>query len=79
MLVRSPGTFQPRLFNPGLFNPEFFNPVAQKLMVETMKKAGCHLVDTANFSTVYEINKEWFNNVIDYEENQRNKRSIRFY
>lgn len=48
--------------------------VSKKLMVETMKKAGCMLMDTASFSSLYEMNKEYFNNVINYEENQKNKK-----
>ena len=48
--------------------------VSKKLMVETMKKAGCMLVDSETFSTVYEMNRPYFEDVINYEENPKNKK-----
>jgi hypothetical protein len=48
--------------------------VTPKLMIKTMEKAGMVLVDTDLFINIYNINKEWFNHVIDYEENPRNKK-----
>lgn len=48
--------------------------VSNKLLIDTMKKAGCHLVDTEYFSTVYEMNKEYFTKAIEYEENPKNKK-----
>ena len=48
--------------------------VTQNLMNSTMKKCGCYLVDTGTFDEIYNINKDWFSNVIQYEENEKNKR-----
>ena len=48
--------------------------VSKKLYINTMKKAGCILIDTDMFSNVYEINKPYFTNVIEYEENPKNKK-----
>jgi len=48
--------------------------VSRKLLVNTMREAGCMLVDSELFSTVYEINKPYFENVIQYEENPKNKK-----
>lgn len=48
--------------------------VSKKLLVETMKKAGCMLIDDDSFQNLYEINKPWFDGVIQYEENKRNKK-----
>jgi SAM-dependent methyltransferase len=48
--------------------------VTEKLLSETMKKAGCVLVDHDSFSNVYHLNKPWFHNVIEYEENPLNRK-----
>ena len=48
--------------------------VTPKLLIKTMMKAGCILVDTDLFANVYSINKEWFTEVIEHEENPRNKK-----
>ena len=48
--------------------------VTPKLLIKTMEKAGCVLVDTDLFANTYNINKEWFIDVIDHEENPRNKK-----
>ena len=42
-------------------------------MEKTMKKAGCRLVDTDLFSNLFHLNKPYFENVIKYEENPKNK------
>ena len=55
-----------------VYRPE--NLVSPKLMIKTMEKAGCRLVDTDLFSNLYQINKEWFANVISHEENPKNKK-----
>jgi SAM-dependent methyltransferase len=47
--------------------------VSKELMVNTMKKAGCRLVDTDLFANIYQYNKPYFENVIKYEENPKNK------
>ena len=39
-----------------------------------MEKAGCMLVDTDMFSSIYELNKPYFTDVIKYEENPKNKK-----
>ena len=48
--------------------------VSKKLMVDTMKKAGCYLVDSDLFRNVYNLNKDWFYKVAPTEENKKNKR-----
>jgi len=54
------------------YNTEYL--VTPKLLIDTMKKAGCSLVDTDLFVNTYNINSEWFNQVIDHEENPKNKK-----
>jgi len=56
----------------GKYIPEYF--VTPKLLISSIKKAGCHLVDTDTFANVFNINSEWINNVIDHEENPKNKK-----
>jgi len=48
--------------------------VTPKLLIKSMEKAGCVLVDTDLFVNLYNINKEWFTDVIDHEENPKNKK-----
>lgn len=48
--------------------------VTPKLLIKTMEKAGCILVDTDLFVNLYNMNKEWFTDVIEYEENPKNKK-----
>ncbi len=48
--------------------------VTPKLLIKTMEKAGCALVDTDLFVNTYNINKKWFTEVIDHEENPKNKK-----
>ena len=38
-----------------------------------MKNADCKLVDTDSFENLYNLNKPYFTNVIEYEENPKNK------
>lgn len=47
--------------------------VSRELMERTMKRAGCRLIDTDLFANLYQINKPYFENVIKYEENPKNK------
>jgi hypothetical protein len=47
--------------------------VTPKLIIKTMEKAGCVLVDSDLFSNTYNLNKEWFLEVIEHEENPKNK------
>ncbi len=47
--------------------------VSKELMYNTMKRAGCRLVDTDLFSNLFYLNKPYFENVIKYEENPKNK------
>ena len=51
--------------------PEYL--VTPKLMIKTMEKAGCRLVDSDLFSNIYQINKGWFTDVISHEENPKNR------
>ena len=48
--------------------------VTPSLLIKTMEKAGCVLVDTDLFANTYTINREWFTEVIEHEENPRNKK-----
>jgi SAM-dependent methyltransferase len=48
--------------------------VTPALLTKAMKKAGCVLVDTDLFVNIYNINKEWFGEVIEHEENPKNKK-----
>jgi hypothetical protein len=48
--------------------------VTPTLLTKSMKKAGCVLVDTDLFVNIYNINREWFSEVIDHEENPKNKK-----
>jgi SAM-dependent methyltransferase len=47
--------------------------VSKELMTSTMERAGCRLVDTDLFSNIFFLNKPYFENVIKYEENPKNK------
>jgi SAM-dependent methyltransferase len=53
------------------YYPEYV--VTKKLMVDTMKKAGCRLVDTELFENLYHINTRFFTDTINYESNPKNK------
>jgi len=59
------------------------NLITPKLLISTMEKAGCRLVDTDTFSNVYNINKAWFTDVVPHEENYKNKKFyedvVKFY
>jgi SAM-dependent methyltransferase len=48
--------------------------VTPTLITKAMKKAGCVLVDTDLFVNTFNINKEWFSDVINHEENPKNKK-----
>jgi SAM-dependent methyltransferase len=58
--------------NDNKYNSEYL--VTPKLLMKTMEKAGCYLVDTDLFANIYSVNKEWFTEVIESEENPRNKK-----
>jgi hypothetical protein len=55
----------------GKFIEEYL--ITRELMENTMKKAGCRLIDTDLFANLYQLNKPYFDNVIKYEENPKNK------
>ena len=46
--------------------------VTEKLLSNTMMKAGCRLIDTDLFSNLYYLNQPYFTNVIEHEENIKN-------
>jgi SAM-dependent methyltransferase len=48
--------------------------VSPKLMIKTIEQTGCVLADSDLFVNIYNINKEWFTEVIDHEENPKNKK-----
>ena len=50
------------------------NLITPKLLIKSMEKAGCRLVDSDLFSNLYQINKGWFSDVISHEENIKNKK-----
>jgi SAM-dependent methyltransferase len=56
----------------GVYLTEFMVP--STLLIHTMEKANCVLVDTDLFVNIYNMNKDWFLNVIDHEENPKNKK-----
>jgi hypothetical protein len=49
------------------------NLITPKLMIKSIEKAGCRLVDSDLFANLYQINKGWFLDVINHEENVKNK------
>jgi hypothetical protein len=48
--------------------------VTKKVLIKTLEKTGCILVDTDLFLNIYNMNKDWFLNVINHEENPKNKK-----
>ena len=48
--------------------------VTPKLLINTLEKANCILVDTDLFVNTYNINREWFLKVIEHEQNPSNKK-----
>jgi 2-polyprenyl-3-methyl-5-hydroxy-6-metoxy-1,4-benzoquinol methylase len=50
------------------------NLVSSKLMMKTMEKAGCRLIETDLFANIFNINKYWFSDVVPHEENPKNKK-----
>jgi hypothetical protein len=58
--------------NEGTYYTEYL--VTPKLLIKAMEKAGLSLVDTDLFVNVFNINREWFSDVIDHEENPKNKK-----
>ena len=50
------------------------NLISSTLMINTMERAGCRLVDSDLFSNVYNINKSWFSDVAPNESNQKNRK-----
>ena len=57
----------------GGYLPE--NLLTPKLLIDTMKTANCHLVDTDLFVNTYNINKDWILNVTPFEHNPKNKQT----
>ena len=47
--------------------------VTQEYLIDTMKKSNCELVDSDYFLNLYNINKEWFTQVIEHEANEKTK------
>jgi hypothetical protein len=48
--------------------------VPKQFMIDSMGKIGLKLVDTDLFENLYTMNKDYFNRVIEYEENPGNKK-----
>jgi hypothetical protein len=57
--------------------------ITPELLNKVMLKAGCVLIESDLFINLYNLNKNWFLNVIDHEENPKNykfyKRSSEFF
>ena len=51
--------------------------VTPKLLIKTMEKANCTLIDTELFANVHALNKEWFLKSIEYEAAVPNKKSYK--
>jgi len=47
--------------------------ITPKLLISSMKKAGCSLVETDLFVNTYNINTDWMLNVAKHEHNPKNK------
>jgi SAM-dependent methyltransferase len=58
-------------FQDGIYETEYL--VTSNLLINTMEKADCVLVDTDLFSNIYNLNRGWITDVIKYEENPKNK------
>jgi len=50
------------------------NLVTPKLLIKTMEKAGCRLIDSDLLANIYTINRYWFQDVVPHEENYKNKK-----
>jgi SAM-dependent methyltransferase len=46
--------------------------VTPELLNKVMKKANCRLVESDSFSNLYNLNQQFFTNVIEHEENPKN-------
>ena len=57
--------------NEDTYNEEYL--ISKELMIKTMSLAKCRLVETDLFKNIYHLNKDYFNNVIEFEENPKNK------
>jgi hypothetical protein len=55
----------------GIYLTEYL--VTSNLLINSMKKAGCALVETDLFSNMYNINADWMLNVSKHEHNHKNK------
>ena len=61
------------MFQEGVFHKEYL--VTPEFMIKTMKdKCNARLVDTDSFSNFYNLNRPWFKEVTEFEENPRNKK-----
>jgi hypothetical protein len=56
------------------YNTEYL--ICPKLLIRSMEKANCVLVETELFINIYNLNKEWFSNIVNYESNPKN---LKFY
>ena len=48
--------------------------VTQDYLIDVMKTSNCELIESNFFLNIYNINKEWFTQVIEHEENEKNKK-----
>lgn len=56
----------------GIYETEYM--VTPNFLINSMQKAGCVLDDTDLFVNIYNTNREWFTEVIEHEENPKNKK-----
>ena len=51
--------------------------VSKRLLIKTMRKAGCRLVETETFGNLFEMNREFFTKSYMNEENEKNRKVYR--
>ena len=65
----------------GKYNTEYL--ISPNLLIKSMEKANCVLVETELFINLYNLNKDWFFNVSGHESNPKNytfyKKVFEFY
>jgi SAM-dependent methyltransferase len=56
------------------YNTEYL--ISPKLLIKSMEKANCVLVESELFINIHNLNKDWIHNIINYESNPKN---LKFY
>lgn len=60
------------IFEENQYQEEYL--ISQEFMINSMKKANLKLIETDTFHNIYMINRPYFNDVIEYESDARNKK-----